>query len=243
MRRHNLRSALLAPTLLCAVLFTGLASAAQPEAAPKPAQAAAPAPAAQTVATPSLEEFLSPRIYGSDKAENTIRWPISVGNAENERLFLDLYPKLQPLAAEGKVRIEMILWGHISRGFPLFLIAQCMPPSIMPRFLYAAFTADQQTPVASPEEAQALGVKIALEDPALKPASMDVQSFDRLLGWCLSQRRAGIVYTESSRHNFIYDYNLERSGVFGTGAVVNRQVIDGQVTSDAVFSLLKDVTP
>lgn len=233
MRRHNLRSALLAPTLLGAVLLSGLASAAEPEAAPTH----------QTVATPSLEEFLAPHSYGSDRAPNRIEWPIIVGDAENDRLFLDLYPKLQPLAAEGKVRIEMTLWGHASRGFPIFLIAQCMPPAVMPRFLYEVFAADQQTPAASPEEAQALAVKVALEDTALKPASMDVQSFDRLLGWCLSQRRAGIVYTESSRHNFIYNHNLERSGVFGTVAIVNRQVIDGQVTSDAVISLLKDVTP
>lgn len=200
----------------------------------------APDAAAQEQQT-ALERFLSPRAYGRENAPNNVQLMLTVGNLENERLFQTLYPKLQPAVEAGKVRLDLHLWGHASRGFPVFLVAQCLEPAVMPRFLYEVFALDLQTPFDTPADAHAAAVNFALRDPALKPASMSPQDYDKLLGWCLSQRRAALINVENSRHNFIYTHNLEHSGVTGTVAIVNKQVIDGDVTPEAIFSLLNDV--
>ncbi len=53
---------------------------------------------------PRSSEIFSRRIYGSENASNKVILMISPGNETDEKLFVDLYPKLQPLVAAGKAQ-------------------------------------------------------------------------------------------------------------------------------------------
>ena len=192
---------------------------------------------------PRTDEIFSPRIYGTKSATDNVVLMISPGNDQDEKLFLDLYPRLQPLVAKGDVRLEIKLWGHIQGGLPYFLVAQCLEPNVMPLYLYEVFRAGPEARYNSPLDLESLSVMQALGDPQLTPDGLTGDEFHRRLNWCLSKRQSGMIYSETSRFNSIYNWALKNSGVYNTAAVVNQKIFDGNVEADAVMNALGSNNP
>ena len=192
---------------------------------------------------PRSSEIFSPRIYGDEKAPNKMILMLSPGNESDEKLFVDLYPVLQPLVAAGKVQLEIRLWAHIDDRLPVFLVAQCLTPSAMPLYLYKLFMKVRKAPYPAPADVGRFAGETVLHEPALFPAGLGAEQMRNRLNWCLTKRKEGMIYAETSRHQSIYDFALKESGYLGTAAVVNQRVFDGEVSADELIKALRGIAP
>lgn len=191
---------------------------------------------------PQTDEIFSPRIYGKASAGTNVILMISPANHQDEELWVNLYPQLQPLVAAGKIKLEIKLWGHMQLGLPIYLVAQCLDPSTMPLYLYEMFGKGMNARFTAPTDLEEYALEQALQDPQLRTPGLTEDEFHRRLAWCLSKRNEGMIYSEDSRFNNIYDWKLKDSGVLAPAVVVNQTVFDGTAVAESVMDEIREAT-
>ncbi len=113
----------------------------------------------------------------------------------------------------------------------------------MPLYLYELFTEVRTTPYPAPADVGRFAGELALSEPALFSAGLGAEQMRKRLNWCLTKRKEGMIYAETSRHQSIYDLGLKNSGYVGSAAVVNGRVFDGQVSADEIIGALRSAAP
>jgi hypothetical protein len=192
---------------------------------------------------PKPADLFSPRVYGNANAPNNVVLMIAPGNDSDEKFYITVYPLLTPLVNAGKVRLEIKLWGHQQGNLPYFLVAQCLDPNAMPLYLYNLFINGEAVRYSAATDVEAYAVQQALQDPQFLMPGLSKDQFRQRLNWCLSKRREGMIYSETSRHGSIYNWGLRDSGVWNTAAVVNQKVFDGEVDPQDIIKSLQERKP
>lgn len=211
---------------------------------PPPAQAQdAPAKTAAedySLLYPRPDELFGIRTLGSANAPNKITFLLAPGFGADHYMWRDLYPQLLPLINGGKVKVEINLFGHNQMGLPAYLIAACVDPATVGDYLYL-LSGDWDKIIKSKDEVSKSLKDIALSNAEFIPVGLTPAQFERRLDWCLTNRRAGLIASETRRFTAIYNGNYSHGGaVFIPVVIVNDKVFEGgMITMDVLKGEMK----
>jgi hypothetical protein len=185
---------------------------------------------------PSAGTLFSPRIYGNTKTSNHVELGLTLGYLEDQALFVRIYPQLYQLLTEGKIKLEIKLWGHNAQGLPPYLVAQCMDPLSLPNYMYETFSKSEEESLTAETDLEEFYVQQALADPRLFPPGLNREQFHRRLEWCLNFRREGRIYNEASRFDAMYKSGAKNGGgVFFPIVVINQKIFEAIPMGDQEY--------
>gem|GEM_PF-5206042 len=188
---------------------------------------------------PSSDLLFSKHVYGDSQAAHHVTIMLFPSNGSDRRLFLALYPELNPLIASGKVQLELKLFVMRPFDRSIFLAASCVEPEQLPAFLTALFQYYSTLIEESPFDIdESLALTLA-ENVQFAPPSLDKSHFFRRAEWCLSQTKAGMLYSEADRLNSTYRWALDgRIGKMEAAVVVDQQVFDRKTPLSTIMGTL-----